>query len=116
MATFVIMAPTSSSVTLSITGFGLIVKLISAGIACGLTLIIKGFCEIYRNKNNQCKMSYERPQQNTNYFDKLYRKCLQDKVIDEEGYDSLCNIFTNYVNESEKHSFLKKYKVNIKKY
>ena len=39
--TFVINAATSSSVTLSMTGFGLVVVPISFGIACALTLAKK---------------------------------------------------------------------------
>ena len=36
--TFVFIATTSTSLTFSVTGLGLIVKPISTGIACGLTL------------------------------------------------------------------------------
>ena len=41
-----------------------------------------------------------------NLFDKLYRKSLQDNVIDKTEYDSLCNIFTKYVDENKNESFL----------
>ena len=41
--TFIIIASTSSSVTLSVTGFALIVIPISTGIAYGLTLTIETF-------------------------------------------------------------------------
>ena len=39
-------------------------------------------------------------------FDKLYRKYLQDNVIDKTEYDSLCNIFTKYVDQNKNESFL----------
>ena len=35
-----------------------------------------------------------------------YRKSLQDNVIDKKEYDSLCNIFTRYVDENKNESFL----------
>ena len=40
-----------------------------------------------------------------NFFDKLYRKSLQDNIIDKTEYDSLCNIFTKYVDENKNESF-----------
>ena len=40
-------------------------------------------------------------------FDKLYRKSLQDNIIDETEYESLCNIFTKYVDENENDFFCK---------
>ena len=39
-------------------------------------------------------------------FDKLYRKSLQDNVIDKTEYDSLCIIFAKYVDENKNESFL----------
>ena len=34
-----------------------------------------------------------------------YRKSLQDNIIDKTEYDSLCNIFTKYVDENKNESF-----------
>ena len=39
-------------------------------------------------------------------FDKLHRKSLQGNVIDKNGYESVCNIFTKYVDETKNESFL----------
>ena len=40
-------------------------------------------------------------------FDKLYRKSLEDNVIDKSEYEILCNIFTKYyVDENKNESFL----------
>ena len=39
-------------------------------------------------------------------IDKFYRKSLRDKVIDKTEYDSLCNVFTKYVDENKNESFL----------
>ena len=99
-------AATSASITLSLTGVGLINLPISAGIACGLSLSNKVLHELIINKYNKYKKQYERDQQTIKYFDKLYRKSLQDNVIDKSEYESLCNIFTKNVDENKNVSFL----------
>ena len=102
----VIIGATSTSITLSITGMGLIVLPISAGIACSLSLGNKILHNIIINKYNKYKKQYERDQNTIKSFDKLYRKSLQDNVIDKTEYDCLCNIFTKYVDENKNESFL----------
>ena len=102
----VIIAATTTSITLSVTGIGLIVLPISAGIACGLSLGNKILHKIIINKYNKYKKQYERDQNTIKSFDKLYRKSLKDKVIDKNEYESLCNIFTKYVDENKNESFL----------
>ena len=102
----VIIGATSTSITLSVTGIGLIVVPISAGIACTLSLGNKVLHKIIINKYNKYKKLYERDQLRIKSFDKLYRKSLQDNVIDKTEYESLCNIFTKYVDENKNESFL----------
>ena len=102
----IIIAATSTSITLSITGIGLIVLPISAGIACGISLGNKILHKLIINKYNKYKKQYERDQNTIKSFDKLYRKSLQDNVIDKSEYESLCNIFTKYVDENKNESFL----------
>ena len=51
------------------------------------------------------KKHYESYQQTIESFDKLYRKSLQAIVIHKNEYESLCNIFTRYVDESKNESF-----------
>ena len=102
----VIIAATATSITLSVTGIGLIVLPISAGIACGLSLGNKILHKIIINKYNKYKKQYQRDQQSIKSFDKLYRKSLQDNVIDKNEYESLCTIFTKYVDENKNESFL----------
>ena len=85
----VIIAATSTSLTLSVTGIGLIVLPISAGIACTLSLGNKILHKIILNKYNKYKKLYERDQQTIKSFDKLYRKSLQDIIIDKTENDSL---------------------------
>ena len=102
----VIMAATSTSITLSVTGIGLIVLPISAGIACTLSLGNKVLHKLIINKYNKYKKQYERDQNTIKSFDKLYRKSLQDDVVDKNEYESLCNIFTRYVDGNKNESFL----------
>ena len=99
----VIIGATSTSITLSITGVGLI---ISAGVACGLSLGNKVLHKIIINKYNKYKKQYERDQKTIKSFDKLYRKSLQDNLIDKTEYESLCNIFSKCVDENKNESFL----------
>ena len=101
----VIIGATSTSTTLSVSGFGLIILPISTGIACTLSLSNKILHKLIMNKYNKQKKLYERDQQTTKTFDKLYRKSLQDKVIDKKEYENLCNIFTKYVDKNRNESF-----------
>ena len=98
---FVIIATTSSSITLSLTGIGLIVIPISTATACGLSIGNEVKYEIIINKYNKCEEQYEKDQQTIKSFDKLYRKSFQDNVIDKTEYESLCIVFSKYVDENE---------------
>ena len=102
----VIIAATSTSITLSITGIGLIILPISAGIACTLSLGDKILHKLIINKYNKYKKQYERDQNTIKSFDKLYRKSLQDNIIDKTEYECLCSIFSKYVDENKNESFL----------
>ena len=79
---FVFPATTSISATISITGFGLIVILISTGMACGLDLTSEIFHAVILKKT-------EGAQQNINSLDIFHRKCLPGCVIVKKEYDSL---------------------------
>ena len=102
----VIIGATSTSITLSVTGVGLLILFLSAGIGCALSLGNKVLHKIIINKYNKYKKQYERDQNTIKSFDKLYRKSLQDNVIDKSEYESLCNIFSKYVDENKNESFL----------
>ena len=102
----IIVAATSTSITLSVTGIGLIILPISAGIACTLSLGNKILHKLIINKYNKYKKQYERDQNTIKSFDKLYRKSLQDNVINKTEYESLCNIFTRFIDENKNESFL----------
>ena len=110
----IIIGATSTSTTLSIIGMGLIILPISAGIACTLSLGNKVLHKLIINKYNKYKKQYERDQNTIKYFDKLYRKSLQDNIIDKTEYDSLCNIFTKNVDENKNESFFINMNIKIK--
>ena len=102
----VIIGATSSSISLSITGVGLIILPISAGIVFTLSLGNKVLHKLNLNKYNKYKKQNERDQQTIKSFDKLYTKSLQDNIIDKIEYESLCNIFTKNVDENKNESLL----------
>ena len=104
--TIVINVTTSISITLSLTGIGLIIIPISTASACALSIGNKLLYEIIINKYNKYKKLYEKDQQTIKFFDKLYKKTLQDNVIDETEYENLCIIFTKYVDGNKNEYFL----------
>ena len=104
--TIVIIATTSTSISLSVTDIGLIAIPISTATACGLSITNKVLYEIVIQKYDKYKKQYERDHNTIKSFDKLYRKSLQDNIIDKTEYESLCNIFTRYVDENKNGPFL----------
>ena len=74
--TFVIIATTSNSVTLSLTGIGLIVIPISTATVCGLSEGNKVLYEIIINKYNKYKKQNKKYRQTIKFLDKLYKKSL----------------------------------------
>ena len=105
LSIFVIIATPSSSVTLSVKRFGIIVKLIWAAVAWGLSTSKKVAHEINMPSKLGKKKQYEKDPQKIKSVDKLWRKILEDNLIDESECDSLCIIFTKYVNETKNESF-----------
>ena len=81
--TFVNIAMTTRSITLSPTGIGLIVIPISAGIVCRMSIGNKVLFEVIINKYNKYKRPNEKDQQTIESFDELYWKSSQDNVIDK---------------------------------
>ena len=57
-------------------------------------------------KYNKYKRQNEKDQQTIKSFVNLYRKSVQNDVIDKNEYESLCTIFTKYVDEKKNESFL----------
>ena len=105
--TFVIIATTSSCITLSLTGIGLIVIPISTATACGLSIGSKRIFEIIINKFNKYRKQYKKDQQTIKSFDKLCRKSFQDNITDKNQYESFCYNFTKKLDKTKNESFLK---------
>ena len=97
----VIIGATSTSITLSVIGFGFVILPISAGIACVPSLSNKGLQKLIRNKYNKNKNQYERDRNTIKPFDELYRNSLKDNVIHKNEDESLCNVFTRSVDEKK---------------
>ena len=107
--TIVIIATTASSSTLSLKRINLIVIPISTASACALSIGIKVVYEIVMQSYNKYKKECEKDKENFKSFDTLYRKSLQDNLIDENEnkYKSLSKIFTRYLDESKVNLFYK---------
>ena len=82
--TIVFIGAISTSITLSITGIGSSVLPIAARIDCTLSLGNKVLHKIIINEYNKYRKQYEKDQQTVNFFDRIYRKTLQDIVIDKK--------------------------------
>ena len=104
-STIAIFATTSSSITLSLTGIGLIVIPITTASVCFLSIGNKVLYEIILQKYNKYKKQYEKHQQTIKSFVELYRKSLQDNAIDKNEYEGLCNILLNYLDETKSEPF-----------
>ena len=102
---FVLIPTKPISVSLSLTGIGLIAIPIKTATACALPIGNKVVYEIIINKHFKYKVQCEKDQQTNNSLDKLYRKSLKDNLIDNSDYESVCNILTKYVDETKNESF-----------
>ena len=78
---------------MSLTGNGLVAIPISTATACGITIGNKVTNEIIMNEYCKHKEQFVKDQQTIKSFDNLYKKSLQDNLIDKSEYESLCNIF-----------------------
>ena len=107
---------TLTSISLLIAGIGMINLAISAGTACTLSSGNKILHRLIMRKYKKLKKNYEKDQNTTIIFDKLYRKSLQDNVIEKNEYKSLCNILTKCFDETKTNVFHKhehKYQINF---
>ena len=111
--TIVINAANSTSLTLSITGIGFIILPLSSGIACTLSICNKVLHKLINKKYYKYKKQYEKDQQTIKSSDKLYRKSLEDDVIDKNQNESICKFFTKFLAETKNQSFQKKLKQKI---
>ena len=88
---------------MSLTG---IVILISTASARALSNGNKTVDEIVMQKLKKFKKNYDRDMETIKSFDNLYRKILQDNIVDNNEYESLCKKFTKCLVEVKNESFL----------
>ena len=84
-----ILAVSSTCVTLSITGVGLVVVPVASGIGAGLCIISKLFGEYLKRKEQHNLKKYTLAGRTLHDFCKLHSKCLEDNKIDLNEYYKL---------------------------
>ena len=92
----IVIGTTSASISLSITGVGIIVVPITAGVGCATGILVK-ICSSYLKKKEQnYKLKYTIIQKTLDDFRQLYVTSLKDNHIDEKEYRRFVTQFENY--------------------
>ena len=92
----IVIGTTSASISLSITGVGIIVVPIAAGVGCTTGILVK-ICSSYLKKKEQnYKLKYTIIQKTLDDFRQLYVASLKDNCIDEKEYHRFVTQFENY--------------------
>ena len=103
----IVIGTTSASISLSITGVGIIVVPITAGVGCTNGIIVK-ICSSYLKKKEQnYKLKYTIIQKTLDDFRQLYVTSLKDNHIDEKEYHRFVTHFENYQVASHEASHTK---------
>ena len=91
-----ILAVSSTCVTLSITGVGLVVVPVASGIGAGLCIISKFLGEYLKRKEQHNLKKYTLAGRTLHDFCKLHSKCLEDNKIDLNEYNKLKQSYDTY--------------------
>ena len=92
----IVIGTTSASVTVSVTGVGIIVVPITAGVGCAIGILVK-ICSSYLKKKEQnYKLKYAIIRKTLDDFRQLYITSLKDNHIDEKEYQRFVTHFENY--------------------
>ena len=92
----IVIGTTSASISLSITGVGIIVVPIAAGVGCATGILVK-ICSSYLKKKEQnYKIKYTFIQKTLDDFRQHYITSLKDIHIDEKEYQRFVTQFENY--------------------
>ena len=97
-----VLGVSSTCVTLSVTGVGLIVVPIASGIGAGLCIISKIAGEYLKRKEQHNIKKYTLAGRTLNDFCKLHSKCLEDNKIDLNEYNKLKQTYDVYKNNKTK--------------
>ena len=97
----ILIGTTSASISLSVTGVGIIVVPITAGVGCVTGILVK-ICSSYLKKKEQnYKLKYAIIQKTLDDFRQLYITSLKDNHIDEKEYQRFVTQFENYQSQSQ---------------
>ena len=91
-----VIGTTSASISLSITGVGIIVVPIAAGVGCTTGILVKIFFSYLKKKEQNYKLKYTIIQKTLDDFRQLYVTSLKDNHIDEKEYHRFVTQFENY--------------------
>ena len=84
------------SITLSITGVGIIVVPITAGVGCATGFLVKFRSSYLKKKEQKYKLKYSMIQKTLDDFRQLFRTTLKDNHADEKEYHRFVNMYENY--------------------
>ena len=97
----IVIGTTSASISLSITGVGIIFVPIAAGVGCTTGILVK-ICSGYLKKKEQnYKLKYTIIQKTLDDFRQLHVTSLKDNHIDENEYHRFVTQFENYREASQ---------------
>ena len=97
-----VLAVSSTCVTLSVTGVGLVVVPIASGIGAGLCIVSKIAGEYPKRKEQHNIEKYTLAGRTLHDFCKLHSKCLEDSKIDLNEYNKLKHTYDVYKNNKTK--------------
>ena len=97
-----LLGASSTAITLSVTGVGLIVIPIASGIGAGVSIISKILNEYLKRKEQQNIKNYTLAGRTLHDFCKLHSKCLEDNKIDLNEYNKLKQTYDVYKNNKTK--------------
>ena len=97
-----VLAVSSTCVTLSVTGVGLVVVPIASRIGAGLCIISKIAGEYLKRKEQHNTKKYTLAGTTLHDYQKLHSKCLEDNKIDLNEYNKLKQTYDVYKNNKTK--------------
>ena len=97
-----VLGVSSTCVTLSVTGVGLVVVPIASGIGAGLCIFSKIAGEYLKRKEQHNIKKYTLAGRTLHDYQKLHSKCLEDNKIDLNEYNKLKETYDVYKNNKTK--------------
>ena len=92
----VVLGVTSTCITLSVTGVGLVVVPVASGVGAGLCILSKIVGEYLKRKEQKYIKKYTLAGKTVEDFCKLHTRSLEDNKIDLNEYNKLKETFTTY--------------------